>query len=120
MSQTQWARLREDVDCGLRRGAWYRAVSIGQSEVVLDINGQHRVFPLRYVEVSATRPARWTVVSHAGNANVIPSFWAKGYAVCPQCRYRQLPLGRVPSMRCDECDGLFEVAWDQPYLEAEV
>jgi len=118
MPGTQWARLRDDIDCGLRRGAWYRTVSLSQSEVVLDINGRHRAFPLRHLEIVATRPSAWTIVAHAGNSNVIPTFWAKGYAVCPRCRNRQLPLGRARSMRCDECDGLFEIAWDEPYLES--
>jgi hypothetical protein len=118
MSKTRWARLCQDVDCGLRRGAWYRATNLTQSEVVVQVNGRQKSVPLRHMEITADRPTRWTVVANAGNADLIPRFWAKGYAVCPNCTYRQLILGRPQAMRCDDCEGLFEVAWDQPYLQA--
>jgi hypothetical protein len=70
------------------------------------------------LELVATRPAQWTIVSRARNSAVIPARWAKGYAVCPSCRYRQLPIGRPQAMRCDDCCQRFDIAWDQPYLAA--
>lgn len=118
MRKHQWARLSQDVDCGLRRGAWYRATRLSQSEVVLEVNGRHQSVPLDHMELTTDRPSRWTVVANAGNSHLIPRYWAKGYAVCPHCTYRQLLVGQPESMRCDECDGLFEIAWDQPYLQA--
>ena len=113
-----WARLREDIDCGLRRGAWYETVARGWTEVLLDVHGKRQAVPLRYLEIVSQRPDRWTVVSRASNAAVIPERWAKGYAVCPSCRYRQLPMGRPARLRCDHCHDVFEVAWNQPYLGA--
>jgi len=31
------ARLREDVDCGLRRGTWYRVTRFTPTEIFLDV-----------------------------------------------------------------------------------
>ena len=117
MPGAQWARLREDVDCGLRRGAWYSVVSVSESEIVLAVRGKNRPYPLRSFEVVTVPPNRWTIVSHAGNSPLIPARWAKGYVVCPNCRWRQLLLGRPQVLRCEGCDGLFEIAWDEPYLD---
>lgn len=116
MPITGWARLSRDVDCGLRRGAWYETVALGRSEALIAVHGQQRFLPLVYLEIVADPPTHWTVVAQATNATVIPARWAKGYAVCPACRYRQLPMGRPPTLRCDDCQKLFDVAWDQPYL----
>ena len=116
MNAEQWARLSKDLDCGLRRGAWYRTVSVGTSEVALAVHGQTRSVARGSLEIVASRPTRWTIVSNARNAAVIPARWARGYAVCPSCRMRQLPMGRPRRLRCEGCNGLFDVAWDEPYL----
>ena len=110
--------MRQDIDCGLRRGAWYQTVVRGWTEALLEVHGKQRSIPLRYLEIVPMRPDWWTIVSHAGNATVIPERWAKGYAVCPRCSYRQLPIGRPSKLRCDDCNGVFEVAWNKPYLAA--
>ena len=34
----QWARVRGDVNCNVRRGAWYEVVRLNPEEVVLDVN----------------------------------------------------------------------------------
>ncbi len=112
-----WARLREDIDCGMRRGAWYDTVSVGQFEISLAVHGQERTFSRDTFDIVATRPTRWTIVVNASNASVIPARWAKGYAVCPQCAMRQLPMGRPQALRCDGCNGLYEVAWEETYLD---
>jgi hypothetical protein len=116
MTAEQWARLSQDVDCGLRRGAWYRAETVSPSEVLLLVGGKRRSFARGTMEVSPVPPSRWTVVSGLSNSRVIPIRWSKGYAVCPACRMRQLPLGRPQALRCERCNGLFEVAWDEAYL----
>jgi hypothetical protein len=116
MADQQWARLREDVDCGLRRGAWYQTVARGWTEALLEVHGKQRSVPLRHLELVDVRPNWWTVVSGASNASVIPARWAKGYAVCPQCSFRQLPVGHPSRLRCDDCSGVFDVAWNKPYL----
>src|SRR5437879_10578341 len=36
----QWARLKADVKCALRKGAWYRILKLTSTEVVLDVRGK--------------------------------------------------------------------------------
>ena len=118
MPDIQWVRLSEDVDCGLRRGGWYLATSVGQSEVVLQLHGKQRFFPREYFEVSTAGPTRWTIVTRAGNSAHIPTQWSKGYGVCPSCRWRQLIFGHPTTMLCEGCYEEFELDWDTLYLKA--
>jgi hypothetical protein len=117
MPHKHWVRLSEDVDCGLRRGGWYLAAFVGQSDVVLDLHGKNQFFPRAFFEVSTAGPTRWTIVSGAGNSARIPAQWSKGYGVCPSCRWRQLILGQPRMMLCDGCYEGFEVDWDTVYLK---
>ncbi len=118
MPTTLWVRLSEDVDCGLRRGGWYQAISVEQTEVVISVHGRPQSFQRQLFEISNTGPTRWTIVSEAGNSDQIPTRWSKGYAVCPSCRWRQLLLGRPFTMLCEGCFEEFEVDWDEVYLRA--
>jgi hypothetical protein len=118
MATTHWARLSEDVDCGLRRGGWYETISVNKNEVVLNLEGRNKSFPRHHFEVSTIGPTRWTIVIHAGNSAIIPDRWTKGYAVCPSCRWRQLLLGQPKTMLCEGCYQEFEINWDEPYLKA--
>src|SRR2546426_4087435 len=36
----QWARLKADVKCALRKGAWYRILKLTSTEGVLDVRGR--------------------------------------------------------------------------------
>src|SRR5207249_8790671 len=38
-----WARLKQDVNCGLRRGAWYRVVGLTPEDAVLQVPRRERV-----------------------------------------------------------------------------
>src|SRR2546422_176757 len=60
--QQNWARLRADYGCPLRRGAWYRVVSISPLEAVVDVDQKPVLLPREYLEIVNTRPSRWTVV----------------------------------------------------------
>jgi hypothetical protein len=52
----EWARLKAAVDVPLRRGGWYRVVSLTRFEAVVSVQGQ-AVSALRpYVETPATPP----------------------------------------------------------------
>ncbi len=117
MANELWARLCEDIDCGLRRGAWYRTVSVSPLEALLLVHGKERSFSRDTLEIIDSPPYRWTVVRGASNAGLIPMRWGRGYVVCPGCRMRQLPMGRPRVLRCERCNGLFEIAWDEPYLQ---
>jgi hypothetical protein len=118
MPDTMWVRLSRDVDCGLRRGGWYKAVAVEQTEVVLLLAGKNRSLPKYLFEISTAGPTRWTIVSQAGNAPHIPTRWTKGYGVCPSCLWRQLPLGQPKTMLCEGCFQEYEVDWDEPYFKA--
>ena len=115
MLPRQWARLKAEYDCPLRRGAWYGVLSASRNEAVLDVNERPLPVPLRVLEVVSDSPRRWSVVERPKGSLRIPSGMSDTYAVCPNCRER-VPLGGTPPvMRCRRCNGVFEVDWDQPY-----
>jgi len=118
MPALQWARLQADVDCQLRRGAWYRVVRVAPLEVVVDVNQRGLSVPRPFLEIAPKSPRRWTVVPRPRRAPRLPPSWGARYAVCPSCRNRAPLDGRPDSLRCQRCNGLFEIAWDEPYLIA--
>src|SRR2546428_10694672 len=57
-----WARLKLDVSCGLRRGAWYRVVGLTPEDAVLQVPRRERVrVPRRYLQTLFARPRHWTL-----------------------------------------------------------
>jgi len=117
MAGMQWCRLQVDVDCRLRRGAWYRVTRLASLEAILDLNGKALSVPHYLVEVVSRPPRRWTVVPRPKHARGIPKDWGPYYAVCPSCRERAaLRSGQPRKMACQRCKQEFEVAWDEEYL----
>ena len=116
MQAFQWARLKENVKTPLRRGAWYRIVKLTSSEATLDVKGKPVAVPRGELQLSQTPAQRWTVVPAPKNAPRFPATWGSRYAVCPNCRDRARLEAEAPSMRCHRCNGLFEIAWNEPYL----
>lgn len=112
----QYARLGADVDCRLRRGAWYRVVRLGPRVAVLDVNREPLPVARDLLQIAPQRPSAWTVVPVPRNARAIPHSWGRLYAVCPSCRARSPLFGRPASLRCPSCNGLFDVAWGDGYL----
>ena len=113
-----WARLQIEVNCQLRRGAWYRVLRLLSREVLLDVAGKALTVPRSYVSLSLTTPNRWSVVSPPAPAPRLPSGWESGYAVCPNCRERASLYGSPQSMRCPKCNGLFAVGWGEQIMAA--
>ena len=113
MAPLHWARLHVDVNCHLRRGAWYRVLRLLVRDVVLDVPGKPLTVPRSYLSLSLTPPSRWSVVSRPAAAPRLPSGWEVGYVVCPSCRERAPLNGHPLSMRCRRCNGLFDVAWGE-------
>ena len=107
-SITQWARLRAECDVPLRRGAWYRVLSVSQFEVVVDVNQRAILVARPYVDVSSNPPSRWTVIDR-GALMRVPVGWGTWYAVCPSCRERVPVAGHPPVLRCRRCKGEFPV-----------
>src|SRR6266566_2579268 len=57
-----WARLKQDVNCGLRRGAWYRVVALTPEDAVLQVPRRERVrVPRRFLQTLFSRPRHWTI-----------------------------------------------------------
>jgi len=111
--QTQWARPRDDVNRGLRRGAWYRVIALTPREVVVDVNHSARTVPREGVEIVATPPQRWSVVSRPSDAVHLPVDWGDWYALCPTCRNRTPIKGHLATLRCPRCAGLFQIGWEE-------
>lgn len=117
MTPQQWARLEADVNVKLRRGAWYRILRLGAQDAVVEVNRQPVPVSRGLLQIVGTAPSRWTVVPAPRRSVRFPPTWGDRYAVCPSCRDRaQLDEARPPSMRCHRCNGLFEIAWNEPYL----
>ena len=111
-----WARLRVDVNCGLRRGAWYRIVQVAGNDAVLELTPEPVPVPCRLLETVFHRPFRWSVVPRPRDVHSVPSAWGSRYAVCPVCRTRAPFAGHPVDLRCPRCHGEFAVAWDERYL----
>ena len=111
MAETHWARLQAAVEGPLRRGAWYRVVSLTQRDAVVDVPGGQVRVPRPSVEIRTTRPLEWTIVRTAERG---PANLQSGYVVCPECRQRAvLPFAQVPKLWCPRCNQLFAIAWTE-------
>ena len=116
MKGMQWGRLQVDVNCRLRRGAWYRVKEVASLNAVLDVNRQLLAVPHYLIQVISAPPRRWSVVPRPQNARVLPHDWGATYGVCPSCRERAALRGRPRTMECRRCRGQSEIAWDEAYL----
>ena len=72
-----WARLRVDVNCALRRGAWYRAVRLTRDNVTLDVSRERVPVPRRLLQTMFAAPARWSVVPRPSDAVNLPDEQAR-------------------------------------------
>src|SRR6266702_4219392 len=109
----QWARLKADVKCALRKGAWYRILKLTSTEVVLDVRGKPLPLPRGQLQLSSEPALRWSVVASPKHTARFPATWGASYAVCPNCRGRAKLGGQAGSMRCQRCNGSFEIAGDE-------
>jgi hypothetical protein len=71
----KWARVRGDVNCRLRRGAWYRVLALTTDDVVLDVHHEPHPVQRAMVRLVPSRPARWSVVSRPADAIQLPIDW---------------------------------------------
>ena len=100
----RWARAICDfpLDSPLRRGAWYPVLTAGPEEVVLVVRHHAVIVPSSVLEISATRPNRWSLVRRD---------WALGgpYLVCPNCAARVSLRAPLDRLSCDRCHGVYAV-----------
>lgn len=118
MGGMQWARLSTPVDCPLRRGAWYRVVSLTRLEAVVSVEGASISVARPFVEVRSVPPRDWTIVRPVLASRRVPDALESGYVVCPNCRTREvLPFAHVAKLRCPRCNELSPIAWDEDYFK---
>ncbi|HEV8263842.1 MAG TPA: hypothetical protein VGQ06_02750 [Gemmatimonadales bacterium] len=113
LGQTQWARPRADVNRGLRRGAWYRVITLTPQMIILDVNHNVRAVPREGVDLVATPPQQWSIVPRPRDAVRVPDDWGDRYALCPACRNRTVLKGHPGTLRCPRCAGLFHIGWNE-------
>ena len=114
MPKRYWARLRADLDCPLRRGAWYEVRRLRPPEAVVDVIGERVSVPRSALEISTAPPRRWSVVPRPENPARFPG--VAEYAVCPNCRERVPLTERLALMECRRCKEISDVAWDETYF----
>jgi hypothetical protein len=112
----QWARLKVNAPSPLRRGAWYRIIKLTSMEATLHVKGKSIRLARGQLELASEPKLQWTVVPAPRSAPRFPTSWGERYAVCPSCRDRAQLLDHPSSMRCQRCNGLFDVAWNEQYL----
>src|SRR5437016_12988621 len=91
----QWARLQVDVNCRVRRGAWYRVADLTSAEARLDVNREQIPVPRTSLKIVTAPPQHWTIVARPHDARSLPAHWGDKYAVCPGCRNRRSEERRV-------------------------
>jgi len=62
-----WARLQADVNCNLRRGAWYRLIKAQGLAAVVDVKGTPVAVVRAFLQMSSSPPRKWTVVPRPRN-----------------------------------------------------
>ncbi|HVH68828.1 MAG TPA: hypothetical protein VM716_13245 [Gemmatimonadales bacterium] len=116
LAEPQWARLRVDVNCRLRRGAWYRVAGLRAGEAMLDVNRHPVPVPRTSLKIVTKPPQCWTVVSLPRDAKGLAAMWGGRYAVCPSCRNRAQLKGTPSEMRCSRCIKTYRVAWEEWFM----
>ena len=117
MSEKLYARLREDVNIRLRRGAWYRVLKLEDLKAILEVGGRPVKVATALLEIVKRPPPRWTVVTPTGaGVKKAPPSMAQRYAVCPSCGDRAAIPRQIARLRCTSCKWEFEIAWDEAYL----
>src|SRR5712692_9859643 len=68
----QWARVRGDVNCHVRRGAWYEVLRLTPDEAVLEVQSRPFSVPRSSLQIVPLRPKRWSVVARPSDAVMVP------------------------------------------------
>jgi hypothetical protein len=111
----QWARVHGDMNCHVRRGAWYEVLDLTPDEVILDVDNRPFSLPRSSLQIAPLRPEWWSVVARPSDAVMVPLSWGSRYAVCPGCRDRKPLRGHPAEIQCSRCGGVYPVGWDDPY-----
>lgn len=115
-ADAQWARLQGDLNCRLRRGAWYRVAELTHAEATLQVNRAQVPVPRTSLKIVSAPPHCWTIVMRPRDAKSLPALWGDKYAVCPGCRNRTQLKGAPQTMRCARCDRTYRVGWEEWFI----
>jgi hypothetical protein len=116
MTERLYARLRENMNLRLRRGAWYRVLHLEGMEAVLEVNKRPRKVLRALLEIVKRPPPHWTVVSQPlDSPRKVPPALAERYGVCPSCGERAALPQRARKLRCPNCKWEFAIDWDERY-----
>ncbi len=83
MTGIQWARLSADVDCSLRRGAWYRVTAVGGLQSTVEVGRKPQSVPSYLLQIVTAPPRRWTVVPRPDSAVRMPREWGSSTPCAP-------------------------------------
>ena len=107
----RWARVRGDINCRLRRGAWYEVVRLTTELAVLSVGDRSPSVPRELLHIVEVRPRVWSVVRRPFDAVDQPRSWGSQYAVCPSCHQRMPVEYHQTQLRCDRCGVAGAIAW---------
>ena len=111
----QWARVRGETNCYVRRGAWYEVLRLTPEEAIVDVNRRPIRLERSALQIVPFRPQTWSIVARPRDSVDMPLSWGSRYAVCPGCCHRQSLPGQPAELQCGNCGGVFEIAWGDPY-----
>jgi hypothetical protein len=107
----RWARVRGDVNCRVRRGAWYQVAQLTTDVVVLRAGDRSVSVPRELMQIALVRPRSWSVVRRPYDAVDVPRQWGSRYGVCPGCQHR-MPLDHDQAeAHCERCGASGAIAW---------
>lgn len=107
----RWAQVKGDVNCRVRRGAWYQVVQLTPEVAVLRSGERSVSVPRDLLKIALVRPRTWSVVRRPYDAVDVPRNWGSRYGVCPACGHRMpLDLDQIAA-RCDRCGATGAIAW---------
>lgn len=68
----QWARVRGDLNCHVRRGAWYEVLCLAADEAILEVVNRPFSVPRSSLQIVPLRPHQWSVVARPSDAVMVP------------------------------------------------
>jgi len=107
----RWARVRGDINCRVRRGAWYRVVQLRTDVAVLEVGERSLSVPRELLHIALVRPHGFSVVRRPYDAVDVPRSWGSLYGVCPACQHRMPLEHHQTEARCVRCDATGAIAW---------
>src|SRR5437773_8684000 len=93
----QWARVRGEMNCYIRRGAWYEVLRLTPEEVVIEVNRRPIRVERSALQIVPLRPQCWSVVARPRDSVDMPLSWGSPYVVCPGCSHRDRKSTRLNS-----------------------